>query len=253
MWADSQAALVDLDLPNRTRILDVGCGTGELSRVVANESLASVVGVDADRNLLKVATDHVPVVAGDAVRLPVVDNGADLVVCQALLSNLPEPGAALREFARVSSDLVGAIEPTNAEVSVESTVEREEKLDARVRETYLRGVDTDVSLGDRMGDLFDAAEIEPISTRRYEHTKRTAPPYTELDLEAATRKCSGAGIETHEREIRRGLVGRETTYDELKTAWRDMGREVAEQMAAGTYERIERVPFDVTVGRVVDE
>ena len=252
MWDDSRSALVDLDLPNRTRILDVGCGTGELSQVVADESTASVIGVDADRQLLGVAVDHVPVVAGDAGRLPFIDDCVDLVVCQALLSNLREPSTTLREFARVSSNLVGAIEPTNSEVSVESTVEREEKLDARVREAYLRGVDTDVSLGERMDGLFEAAGIEPISSRRYEHEKRTAPPYTPLDMKAATRKLSGEAIEKHKREIQRGLAGRETTYDELKTAWREMGREVAAKMQTEEYERVERVPFDVTVGRVVD-
>ncbi|MFO7833132.1 MAG: methyltransferase domain-containing protein, partial [Halohasta sp.] len=109
MWADSREALVDLDLSGRTRILDVGCGTGELTRVLADESPAAVVGCDVDRELLAVASDHVPVVAGDALRLPFATDSVDLVGCQALLINLPEPAAALQEFARVSSDLVAAI------------------------------------------------------------------------------------------------------------------------------------------------
>ena len=133
MWADSRDALADLDLLNRQRVLDVGCGTGELTRVLASESDAEVVGVDADRRLLEVASDHVPCVAGDALRLPFADDSVDLVVCQALLINLPEPAAALREFARVSTGLVAAIEPNNAAVSVDSTVDSEVNLEARVR------------------------------------------------------------------------------------------------------------------------
>ena len=250
MWADSRAALTDLDLPNRRRILDVGCGTGELTRVLAADSAADIVGCDADRRLLAVASDHVPTTAGDALRLPFADDSVDLVVCQALLINLPEPAAALREFARVSSELVAAIEPNNAAVSVESTVDSEVDLDARVREAYRRGVDTDVALGDRIETLFEAADLAVVSTRRHTHEKRTEPPYTEDDLTGAARKASGAGLADHETELRAGLADRETGYDDLRSEWREMGRHVVDEMRAGTYERIERVPFDVTVGRV---
>jgi SAM-dependent methyltransferase len=250
MWADSREALVDLDLDSRSRILDVGCGTGELTRVLAADSPAEVVGCDADPRLLEVAHEHVPTVAGDGLRLPFVDDSFDLVVCQALLINLPDPAAALQEFARVSSDLVAAIEPNNAAVSVDSTVDREVDLESRVRETYLRGVETDVALGDRVETLFEAAGIEVESTRRYTHEKRTDPPYSETALRSAARKASGAAIADHETELRRGLKNQESSYDELRREWREMGRSVIEEIQRGQYERIERVPFDVTVGRV---
>ena len=252
MWADSREALVDLDLPNRTRILDVGCGTGELTRVVASEANvdARVVGCDVDTALLTVAHERTPVVAGDACRLPFVDDSFDLVVCQALLSNLPEPAAALEEFARVSSDLVAAIEPNNAAVRVDSTVDREVDLDARVRDAYLDGVETDVALGEQVETLFETAGIEPLSTHRYVHEKRTEPPYSETALKSATRKASGAGLADSKRELQAGLADSETNYDELRAAWREIGRAVIEQMQAEAYERVERVPFDVTVGRV---
>jgi len=250
MWADSREALADLALDARNRILDVGCGTGELTRVLAADSSAEVVGCDADRELLAVASDHVPTVAGDALRLPVRDDGVDLVVCQALLINLPDPAAALREFTRVSSDLVAAIEPNNAEVRVDSTVSAEVDLESRVREAYLRGVETDVALGDRVEALFEQRGIEVVSTRRYEHEKRTEPPYSEAALTDAARKASGAGLADHETELRRGMAGRVSTYDDLRREWREMGRTVVEKMQTGDYERVETVPFDVTVGRV---
>ena len=252
MWADSREPLVDLDLSNRTRILDVGCGTGELTRVLADEagSDTELVGCDADRDLLTVATDYVPAVTGDALRLPFNDDSFDLVVCQALLINLTEPVAALCEFARVSSRLVAAIEPNNAAVSVDSTVDREVELDARVRDAYLDGVETDVALGEQVEQLFTEAEIEPLSTRRYIHEKRTEPPYSETALKSATRKASGAGLADSKQELQAGLADSETSYDELRAAWREMGRTVIDQMQAETYERVERVPFDVTVGRL---
>ena len=253
MWADSRDALADLDLSNRTRILDVGCGTGELTRVLAAESGddVGVIGVDADRRLLDVASDHVPCVAGDALRLPFADDSVDLVVCQALLINLPEPAAALREFARVSTDLVAAIEPNNAAVSVDSTVDSEVDLESRVRDVYLRGVDTDVALGEQVESLFEEVGIEPLSTRQYDHEKRTEPPYSDDALRGAKRKASGEGLADHETELRRGVAD-EATYDTLRRGWREMGREVIGQMQTDDYERVETVPFTVTVGLVND-
>ena len=252
MWADSREALVDLDLSTRTRILDVGCGTGELTRVLAEESTAEVVGCDVDTDLLEVAREHAPTVAGDALRLPFADDSFDLVVCQALLINLPDPAAALGEFARVSSALVAAIEPNNAEVDVDSTVSAEVDLEVRVREAFLSGVETNVALGEQVETLFEAAGIDVVSTHRYRHQKRTEPPYSETALTDAARKASGAGLADHETELRRGIEGRASTYDDLRREWREMGRTVVDEMQAGDYERVETVPFDVTVGRVTE-
>jgi SAM-dependent methyltransferase len=250
LWA-SREALDALDLPARERILDVGCGTGEFTRVLAAESGGEVVGVDADPALLRVAREETgrPVLAGDADRLPVRDDAVDLVACQALLVNLPEPTATLREFRRVAADCVAAVEPDNADVSVESTVSAEVDLERRVREAYLEGVGTDVALGERTVAAFEAAGLVDVRTRRHYHRKVTEPPYGEDDLRDATRKATGAGLADHETELRRA-VGDE--YDDLRAAWRRMGREVVDAMQAGTYRRAEVVPFDVTVGRVPD-
>ncbi|KPN29875.1 ubiquinone/menaquinone biosynthesis methyltransferase [Halolamina pelagica] len=247
MW-ESTAALDPLELDSRARVLDVGCGTGELSRVLAAESPGDVIGVDADTALLGVAREAtgLPTVAGDATRLPFRADAADLVVCQALLINLPDPTAAVREFARVSSDLVAAIEPDNAAVEVSSTVDAEERLEREVREAYLAGVETDVAMGERVGDLFEAAGLDVIARRTYHHEKLVEPPYSEPAMESAAKKASGAGIAEHERELR--AAGAD--YDDLRAAWREMGRDVVRAMGEERYRRREVVPFEVTVGRV---
>jgi SAM-dependent methyltransferase len=248
LW-ESRAALAGLSLPTRERVLDVGCGTGELTRVLAEESDGSVVGVDADPSLLAVARREVgvPVVAGDATRLPFPDATFDLVVCQALLVNLPRPIEAVREFRRVSADLVAAVEPDNADVAVESTVDSEVDLERRVRAAYLEGVETDVALGAGAAEAFRDAGLVDVRTRRHYHRKVVEPPYDETDLRDASRKATGAGLAAHETELRHA-VGE--GYDDLRAAWRAMGREVVEAMGEGTYRRTEVVPFDVVVGRV---
>ncbi|KAB1189189.1 methyltransferase domain-containing protein [Haloferax sp. MBLA0077] len=251
MWDDSRAALSDLDLGGRARILDVGCGTGEFTRVLADESDAHVVGVDADEELLSVAADRpgIEVVTGDATRLPFADESFDLVVCQALLVNLPDPVAALHEFARVSSDLVATVEPDNAAVGVDSTVAAEVPLERSVREAFLAGVQTDVALGERVRELFGEADLSVVGTRRYHHRKLTEPPYDDGDIQSAAQKATGEGLDRHEADIRRGLDGTDS-YESLRREWRQMGRTVVEQIRNGEYRRAEVVPFDVTTGRV---
>ncbi|MFB6161808.1 MAG: class I SAM-dependent methyltransferase [Haloferacaceae archaeon] len=251
LWED-RTALDPLDLPGRQRVLDVGAGTGELTRVLAAETPpgALVVALDADPALLDVlrtGTD-LPAVRGDAGRLPVADGAVDLVVCQALLVNLPDPLRAVREFARASSDLVAAVEPDNAAVGVDSTVDAEPALDRRARRAYRRGVGTDVAPGDRVADLFREAGLTDVRTRRHHHEKRVEPPYDDAALRAATRKASGAGLVDHEGTLRRALS--DEAYDALREEWREMGREVVAQMQGEEYRRVEVVPFDVTVGRV---
>jgi SAM-dependent methyltransferase len=272
MWEDGRDALADMKLASRERVLDVGCGTGELTRVLAAEADAgaatdaerdatkagaTVIGVDADPELLAVAREaergagagaRIGYLAGDATRLPVGDGAVDLAVCQALLINLADPTAAVKEFARVSGDLVAAVEPDNADVRVASTVDAEERLEREAREAYVDGVDTDVALGDRVREAFDAAGLVDVRTRRYVHEKRTEPPYAEAALRSAARKASGAGLADHREEL--VAATSEAAYDDLRGRWREMGREVAAAIEAGEYERVEYVPFDVTVGRV---
>ncbi|MFC4439003.1 MULTISPECIES: class I SAM-dependent methyltransferase [Natrialbaceae] len=249
MWDDTRAALEPLELDSRDRVLDVGCGTGELSRVLAAECPDEVVGCDADPDLLEFAGERVPVVAGDALRLPFPDDAFDLVVCQALLINLPEPAAALAEFARVSSDLVAAVEPDNGAVEVDSTAPTEEHLEARARRAYLDGISTDVTLGADTEDAFADAGLEVLETRRYDHERTIEPPYGETALTIAQRKATGAGLADDRETMLKGTMNDEE-YDDLRSDWRSMGRNVIEQMEARSYRRTEAIPFFVTVGRV---
>jgi hypothetical protein len=247
MWADDRSALAPLSLSDRERVLDVGAGSGEFTAVLREETPAPVVACDADRDLL--AGVPGPAVVGDATRLPFASDAFDLVACQALLINLSDPAAAVAEFARVSSDLVAAVEPDNGAVSVRSTVGAEAALARSARETYAAGVQTDVTLGAGAADLFADAGLTDLAHAVYYHSRVVEPPYSERALEAARRKAQGTRIREARPTLRAGGLS-EDEVDALESDWRAMGRSVVEQMQAGEYRRAEVVPFHVTVGRV---
>ncbi len=246
MWDGSRAALGPLAFDRRERVLDAGAGTGELTRVLREECPGTVVALDADADLLSATAG--PRVRGEATRLPFPAGAFDLVVCQALLVNLPDPAAAVREFARVAGETVAAIEPDNGAVRVDSTVGAETALARQARELYLDGVDTEASLGAARA-LFEECDLSGVEVRQYDHERTVEPPYSERAVEAARRKASGEGLESDRETVLAGDTTPEE-FDDLRQAWREMGRTVAEQMQDGQYRHREVVPFYVTLGQV---
>jgi SAM-dependent methyltransferase len=250
LWEDA-SVLESFGIQAGETVLDVGCGTGSLTRALrAQATTATVIGIDADRQLL----DHVepPTVQADASGLPFEDRSVDLVTCQALLINMPDPPAVVREFVRVSCGRIAVVEPDNAAVAVESTAPTEAELARRAREAYVEGTSTDVTLGSRAAALLRDAGLE-IEHEAIQHHHRTIEaPYSERDLEAARRKAAGRRLrETRETLLAGGLSPQ--AYDALLADWRAMGRTAIEQMERGDYRRAEVVPFHVVVARVPAE
>lgn len=92
-------------LPRR-RVLDVGCGTGELLRMVGERFPETTrTGLDLSAEMLSVARhklgEGVELVQGDAERLPFADGAFDVVLCCDSFHHYPNPRAALAQFARV--------------------------------------------------------------------------------------------------------------------------------------------------------
>jgi demethylmenaquinone methyltransferase/2-methoxy-6-polyprenyl-1,4-benzoquinol methylase len=86
------------------RVLDVGAGTG-VSTEELGRSGAFAVGADLSTGMLRAGRatrPAVPLVAGDALRLPFPDGVFDAVTISFALRNVVDTGAALRELARVT-------------------------------------------------------------------------------------------------------------------------------------------------------
>lgn len=92
-------------VPGRARVLDLGCGTGELTERLAGEAGAgTVVGADFSLGMLQQAaakTAGPGWIQADAARLPFRDGSFDAVVSTEAFHWFPDKAVALGELRRV--------------------------------------------------------------------------------------------------------------------------------------------------------
>lgn len=93
-------------------VLDVACGTGDLSLAFHKAGVKRVVGVDFTHNMNCIADRKKPAPEsgqarpvdffdGDAMRLPLADRAVDVVSIAFGIRNVADPGRAIGEFYRV--------------------------------------------------------------------------------------------------------------------------------------------------------
>ena len=103
-WLNAIAARVPVDQVGQ--VIDVGCGTGRFSVVLAEQFDAPVIGVDLAQSMLSQAKTQVshPQVTfqeGAAEELPCKDESVDLLFMSMVYHHLTSPAQAANEFDRV--------------------------------------------------------------------------------------------------------------------------------------------------------
>jgi SAM-dependent methyltransferase len=101
-------------------VLDVGCGSGFVTRDIARLTKGTIVAIDGDAHLLNVAKkildDYTNTIIcnGDAQQLPFADNTFDLVTCNLLLMWADNPQIVVNEMTRVckpNGKILASLEP----------------------------------------------------------------------------------------------------------------------------------------------
>lgn len=110
IWPQEEPLFDRYRLPERAQVLDVGCGTGEITaRMAARLPGAQFIGIDLDENHLERARARAAFAGarmrfqvGDAQALPFPDASFDLVVCRHVLQAVSDAPRAVAEMRRVA-------------------------------------------------------------------------------------------------------------------------------------------------------
>jgi len=111
---------LEVGLKDAEITLDVGCGSGFVTRDIAHLTKGIVIGIDGSTDMIKVAKNileehkNVKLCIGRAKQLPFNDNMFDIVTCNLLLMWVDDPQKVVNEMARVTKPggtVLASLEP----------------------------------------------------------------------------------------------------------------------------------------------
>lgn len=94
-------------ISSNDQILDIGCGTGIISKILSQKKVSSVTRVDVDYNQM---CDEYPVIIYDGQNLPFKKNQFSKSLLIAVLHHSKNPSRVLDEAARITSGKIIVVE-----------------------------------------------------------------------------------------------------------------------------------------------
>jgi ubiquinone/menaquinone biosynthesis C-methylase UbiE len=194
-----RAFLAEIEFPEKAELLEVGCGTGVLTRVLADlDAVESVVGVDLAPSLLDKArelaagTPNVHFEVADARALPFEDASFDVVIFDSTLSHVPEPERALAEAARVlrPGGTVAAFDGDYATTTV--ALGDHDPLQVCV-DAMMAGSVHDRRVMRRLPTLLRGSGLEPVGERSYGFIEIAGGAYMQTVIERGADMLANAG------------------------------------------------------------
>lgn len=174
--------LADLKLPEGARVLEIGCGTGAIARVLA-ERAGEVIGVDPspvfiDRaRTLGAGIDNLWFSVGDGRALPFADASFEAVVCHTVLSHVPEPARVVAEALRVTVP-GGALAVFDGDYATTTVAIGEHDPLQTCADAAMAALVHDRFLVRRLPRLLADAGWEVVRTRSHGYVETEDPGYT---------------------------------------------------------------------------
>ncbi|KYK22970.1 ubiquinone/menaquinone biosynthesis protein [Thermoplasmatales archaeon SM1-50] len=155
-------------LKDATLILDVGCGSGFVTRDIARLTKGMVVAIDGSDTLLKVAqkilNDDVNTILckADAEKLCFADNTFDLVTCNLLLMWADNPQKVVNEMVRVVKPYGKVLASLEPDYGGKIHWPENKKVDPLFAGEAIRKKGGDPHIGRKLRNLFVNAGLETI-------------------------------------------------------------------------------------------
>jgi len=111
---------VKVNIKNAKRVLDVGCGSGIVTRDIAHMTRGQVYGIDESPDMIQVASeilkpyDNVQLQVSSGEKIPFYDNTFDITTCNLVLMWTLHPQQVVNEMARVTKQegvVLASLEP----------------------------------------------------------------------------------------------------------------------------------------------
>jgi ubiquinone/menaquinone biosynthesis C-methylase UbiE len=207
--------LSEIRLPSGASVLEVGCGTGAVTRVLAEmRGVSEVVGVDPSPIFVEKARElgkehpQLSFRTGDGHALPFADASFDFVVFHTTLCHVPDPEKALHEARRVlrAGGWLAVFDGDYATttVAIDSFDPLQRAVDAMVA-NFLH----DPWLVRRLRPIVRSMGFAVTSVRSHGYTQTTDPQYMLTIIDRGADVLAGAGsIGADEAEALKGEARR---------------------------------------------
>jgi len=147
-------------------VLDVGCGSGFVTRDIARLTKGTVIGIDGSLGLLEVAKktlkeySNTKLCIGDAQELPFKDNAFDIVTCNLLLMWADDPQKVVSEMARITKPRGKVLASLEPDYGGKIHWPENQKVDPLFAGEAIRKKGGDPHIGRKLRAYFVAAGLE---------------------------------------------------------------------------------------------
>jgi len=179
-----------------TQITDVACGTGDLllywkeRAIKHNIKVDKFIGIDPSVEMLKVAkekVDFADFLEGKAQKLPVEDEGTDIISISYGIRNVVDRVEALEEFYR-------ALQPNGMVVILEFTKQDKSGIVAKSVDLYMKNILP--AIGGLVSKNYKAYKYLPDSIEEFLTTKMLEKELEEAGFKMRYSKSFSMGIST---------------------------------------------------------